>query len=319
ILEVVEGGGRPPLPVAGVSIELRELITSCWAHNPSLRPSFEEILGALETCAVPESWRGMLQKANIAPSLLSDVTAARTILGVVEKSAEIIRRKQENSDSNGRKNKDKQSHLQKDDKDIENDLSYHKPSKRTTPSRSSPTRPLPTKSPRESSPGKSSHTREAVSYDVNPRSPNRRGKDQDKDRSQKAAHDKLLRSSRDRSENRRERIKERDKKESGKRWSNESDDKRGEVRDKKSNIKVDRGYERRSRNKDLNEKEYKGRKRDNSQNNDRNIRRSNEETQKYEKYKNRKIRDSSRGNYTEKENSNREREKSINDDKKYQN
>lgn len=76
-METIESGGRPHLPVAGVSRELKELITSCWAQNPSLRPSFEEILGALDSAAVPTSWRGVLQNANIGPSLLADVGAAR--------------------------------------------------------------------------------------------------------------------------------------------------------------------------------------------------------------------------------------------------
>ncbi|XP_071537331.1 uncharacterized protein [Panulirus ornatus] len=92
IMETIEAGNRPPLPSSGVSQELKELITSCWAQNPSLRPSFEEILGALESAAVPASWRGVLHKANIAPSLLSDVAAARTIIGVVEQSVELVRR-----------------------------------------------------------------------------------------------------------------------------------------------------------------------------------------------------------------------------------
>nr|XP_027226344.1 LOW QUALITY PROTEIN: mitogen-activated protein kinase kinase kinase 11-like [Penaeus vannamei] len=92
IMETIESGGRPHLPVAGVSRELKELITSCWAQNPSLRPSFEEILGALDSAAVPTSWRGVLQNANIGPSLLADVGAARTIIGVVEESVELIRR-----------------------------------------------------------------------------------------------------------------------------------------------------------------------------------------------------------------------------------
>lgn len=77
IMETIEAGGRPPLPSGGVSPELRELITSCWAQNPSLRPSFEEILGALDAAAIPGSWRGVLQKANVPPRLLSDVAATR--------------------------------------------------------------------------------------------------------------------------------------------------------------------------------------------------------------------------------------------------
>ena len=77
IMQTVEAGGRPPLTTMAVSQELRELITSCWAQNPSLRPSFEEILGALETAAIPVSWRGMLQKAALGPSFLSDVNTAR--------------------------------------------------------------------------------------------------------------------------------------------------------------------------------------------------------------------------------------------------
>ncbi|KAK8736835.1 hypothetical protein OTU49_004667, partial [Cherax quadricarinatus] len=36
--------------------------------------------------------RGVLQKANVTPSLLSDVAAARTIIGVVEQSVELMRR-----------------------------------------------------------------------------------------------------------------------------------------------------------------------------------------------------------------------------------
>lgn len=76
-METIEAGGRPPLPSGGVSPELRELITSCWAQNPSLRPSFEEILGALDAAAIPGSWRGVLQKANVTPRLLSDVAATR--------------------------------------------------------------------------------------------------------------------------------------------------------------------------------------------------------------------------------------------------
>ncbi|CAL4125551.1 unnamed protein product, partial [Meganyctiphanes norvegica] len=107
IMEQVESGGRPPLPSAGVSRELRELIISCWAQNPSLRPSFEEILGALEAAALPPSWRGMLNKANVPPSVMSDVTAARTIIGVVEKSAELFRKSQERAKNNkGNQKKD---------------------------------------------------------------------------------------------------------------------------------------------------------------------------------------------------------------------
>ncbi|KAK8406422.1 hypothetical protein O3P69_007237 [Scylla paramamosain] len=92
IMETIEAGGRPPLPSGGVSPELKELITSCWAQNPSLRPSFEEILGALDAAAIPGSWRGMLQKANVAPLFLSDVAATRTIIEVVEESVELVRR-----------------------------------------------------------------------------------------------------------------------------------------------------------------------------------------------------------------------------------
>ncbi|XP_064082406.1 uncharacterized protein LOC135198604 [Macrobrachium nipponense] len=92
IMERTESGGRPTLPVSRMSRELKELITSCWAQNPSLRPSFEEILGALETAAVPSSWRGLLHKANIKSSQLSDVAAARTIISVVEQSVELVRR-----------------------------------------------------------------------------------------------------------------------------------------------------------------------------------------------------------------------------------
>ncbi|XP_068207126.1 uncharacterized protein [Palaemon carinicauda] len=92
IMERTESGGRPTLPVSRMSRELKELITSCWAQNPSLRPSFEEILGALETAAIPSSWRGLLQKANIKSSQLSDVAAARTIISVVEQSVELVRR-----------------------------------------------------------------------------------------------------------------------------------------------------------------------------------------------------------------------------------
>ncbi|XP_045129407.1 probable serine/threonine-protein kinase DDB_G0268876 isoform X2 [Portunus trituberculatus] len=92
IMETIEAGGRPPLPSGGVSPELKELITSCWAQNPSLRPSFEEILGALDTAAIPGSWRGVLQKADVAPLFLSDVAATRTIIEVVEESVELVRR-----------------------------------------------------------------------------------------------------------------------------------------------------------------------------------------------------------------------------------
>ncbi|XP_042225370.1 tyrosine-protein kinase ABL1-like isoform X2 [Homarus americanus] len=108
IMETIEAGGRPPLPSSGVSRELKELITSCWAQNPSLRPSFEEILGALESAAVPVSWRGVLQKANIAPSLLSDVAAARTIIGVVEQSVELMRRSLQLQRANRNRNKEKE-------------------------------------------------------------------------------------------------------------------------------------------------------------------------------------------------------------------
>ncbi|XP_045625810.2 uncharacterized protein [Procambarus clarkii] len=106
IMETIEAGGRPPLPSSGVSRELKELITSCWAQNPSLRPSFEEILGALESAAVPASWRGVLHKANITPSLLSDVTAARTIIGVVEQSVELMRRSLQLQRANSNRHQD---------------------------------------------------------------------------------------------------------------------------------------------------------------------------------------------------------------------
>ncbi|KAK4297581.1 hypothetical protein Pmani_030011, partial [Petrolisthes manimaculis] len=111
IMETIEAGGRPPLPSSGVSPELKELITSCWAQNPSLRPSFEEILGALDSAAVPVSWRGVLHRANIPPSLLSDVVTARTIIDVVEQSVELVRRSlqlqraSKNSSKEGKKHK----------------------------------------------------------------------------------------------------------------------------------------------------------------------------------------------------------------------
>ncbi|KAK7081239.1 hypothetical protein SK128_014400 [Halocaridina rubra] len=107
IMERTEAGGRPTLPVSRMSRELKELITSCWAQNPSLRPSFEEILGALESAAVPSSWRGLLQKANVKSSLLSDVAAARTIISVVEQSVELVRRSLQQQRAS--KNKDKKS------------------------------------------------------------------------------------------------------------------------------------------------------------------------------------------------------------------
>ncbi|KAL7645541.1 UNVERIFIED_CONTAM: hypothetical protein RMT77_003927 [Armadillidium vulgare] len=92
IMEAVEDGVRPPLPKSGVSSELRELITSCWAQNPSLRPSFEEILGALETASLPSSWRKLLSKANIAPGTLADLKTAKALISMIQRSVEMHER-----------------------------------------------------------------------------------------------------------------------------------------------------------------------------------------------------------------------------------
>ncbi|KAA0192971.1 hypothetical protein HAZT_HAZT002613 [Hyalella azteca] len=97
ILESVEAGLRPPLPSANVSRELRELITSCWAQNSSLRPSFAEVLGALEEAAVPPSWRGLFQRAHLPTSLPQDPPLARTVINAVQESVETLRRNKKNA------------------------------------------------------------------------------------------------------------------------------------------------------------------------------------------------------------------------------
>ncbi len=48
IICAVAGGVRPSLP-EHTSLPIRDLITKMWHHNPSLRPSFAEVLGALDS------------------------------------------------------------------------------------------------------------------------------------------------------------------------------------------------------------------------------------------------------------------------------
>ncbi|KAF2366546.1 Serine-threonine/tyrosine-protein kinase catalytic domain [Trinorchestia longiramus] len=102
ILESVEAGVRPPLPNAHVSRELRELITSCWAQNAALRPSFAEVLGALEEASVPPSWRGLFQRAQLPTSLPQDPPLARTVINAVQESVETLRRNKKNTERNSR-------------------------------------------------------------------------------------------------------------------------------------------------------------------------------------------------------------------------
>ena len=48
IISAVAGGMRPSLP-DHTSLPIRDLITKMWHHDPSLRPSFAEVLDALGT------------------------------------------------------------------------------------------------------------------------------------------------------------------------------------------------------------------------------------------------------------------------------
>ncbi len=47
IICAVAGGMRPSLPEHVASLPIRDLVTKMWHHDPSLRPSFPEILDAL--------------------------------------------------------------------------------------------------------------------------------------------------------------------------------------------------------------------------------------------------------------------------------
>ena len=53
----VFAGQRPPVDTEGMPEGFRNLLEDCWASEPSLRPSFKEILGRLRQLLSEERQR----------------------------------------------------------------------------------------------------------------------------------------------------------------------------------------------------------------------------------------------------------------------
>ncbi|XP_038055741.1 uncharacterized protein LOC119727764 [Patiria miniata] len=91
VLEAVQKKQRPDIPESCPQ-PLRCLIIACWEHKPNKRPSFKDILIALEALAFPPEWRSLLSAANIPREAMEDPTSARSIIALVDGSMQMTQR-----------------------------------------------------------------------------------------------------------------------------------------------------------------------------------------------------------------------------------
>ncbi|XP_033632232.1 dual specificity protein kinase splB-like [Asterias rubens] len=91
VLEKVQQKKRPEIPQTCPE-PLKHLIKSCWDHKPNKRPSFKDILIALEALSFPPEWRSLLSAANIPREAMEDPTSARSIIALVNGSVQMTQR-----------------------------------------------------------------------------------------------------------------------------------------------------------------------------------------------------------------------------------